>query len=378
MSGYLDELSEKQQGLLDKFGFDREVFEALRDRYAGGDWSPEDNRLKAQVEQPGEGDIEELPEPQSQEAERLREVGRQALSKGEVGLLVLNGGMATRFGSVVKGCVEVFDGQSFLGLKLQDAARWSAPVLLMNSFSTDEATKAHLEQSDYFGTDPDRVLDYTQNISLRLTPSGELFGVESDDLLYAPGHGDVAEATRRAALEEFQARGGRYLLMSNVDNVLASLDPLVVGSHIDAAKRDGVEMSVESVDNQGSTTGGMPARVDGQLQVVEAFRFPEGFDASGIPVYNTNTFIFNADALDQQFDLTWFIVEKEVGGRRAIQFERLAGELSAFLKTRFLQVPRKGKGSRFLPIKRREDLERNREFLQTVIEARRKRATQGS
>ena len=370
MDDYLEELKARQRRLLEEHGFNREVFESLRERYCRGDWQPEDNRLKAQVEEPRNGDIVAMPERGGERWQRWRQRGLQALESGEVGLLVLNGGMATRFGSVVKGCVEVFDGQSFLGLKLRDAARWEAPVLLMNSFSTQEATRAHLKEEQYFGTDPENVLDYTQNISLRLTPSGELFGVEEDEILYAPGHGDVAESTRRSVLDDFRERGGKYLLMSNVDNVLASLDPVVVGSHVEAVERDGVEMSVESVDNQGSTTGGMPARVDGQLQVVEAFRFPSDFDASGIPVYNTNTFIFNADALDQDFELTWFIVEKEVGGERAIQFERLAGELSAFLKTRFLQVPRTGKGSRFLPIKRRSDLEENRSFLKEVIEAR--------
>jgi len=34
--------------------------------------------------------------------------------------------------------------------------------------------------------------------------------------------------------------------------------------------------------------GGAPARVDGSLQIVEAFRFPEGFDQDRIDVFNTN------------------------------------------------------------------------------------------
>lgn len=368
MADYLEKLTRREQELLERHHFDRSTFEQLRDRYRSGSWTPEDNRLDGPVNLPQEDDIQPLPDRDSDEGRQLMELGKKALEDGEVGALVLNGGMATRFGSVVKGCVEVFDDHSFLGIKLADAARWNAPVLLMNSFATDERTREHLDNRDYYGFDTDKLTTFSQNISLRLTPDGDIFRTDEGDTLYAPGHGDVAEATRRAALDEFRNQGGKYLVMSNVDNVLASLDPLVVGSHIDAVQNQGVEMTIESVDNEGSTTGGMPARVDGRLQVVEAFRFPEDFDASSIPVYNTNTFTFNADALDQDFDLTWFIVEKTVSGNTAIQFERLAGELSAFLDARFLEVPRRGEGSRFLPIKRREDLESNRDFLAGAVD----------
>ena len=287
-----------------------------------------------------------------------------------MGALVLNGGMATRFGSVVKGCVEVFEGKCFLGLKLGDAARWKAPVLLMNSFATDDHTREHLEERGYYGFPKERLVSYVQNISVRLTPEGEVFRTEEGDTLYAPGHGDVADATRRGGLEAFRAMGGKYLLMSNVDNVLARLDPVVVGAHINAAEQRGVEMTAEVVDNFGSCVGGMPARVEGSLQIVEAFRFPKGFEVSAIPVYNTNTFLFNAEALEREFELTWFVVEKEVGGKPAVQFERLAGQISAFLKSQFIQVPRQGAASRFLPIKERSDLEENRDFLAEALKVR--------
>lgn len=367
MSDYLDKLSRRECRLLEAHHFDEKIFEQLRRRFSSGDWTVDDNRIGADVALPEPGDISPLAEADSERGRRLAQLGRRALEAGEVGALVLNGGMATRFGGVVKGCVDVFENRSFLGIKLADAARWEAPVLLMNSFATDEKTDRHLQKRGHYGFSPDRLFRFTQNISLRLTPEGEIFRTEYGNTLYAPGHGDVAEATRRGALDAFRDGGGKYLLMSNVDNVLASLDPLVVGTHIEAVENDGVQMTIEAVDNEGSTTGGMPARVDGNLQVVEAFRFPKSFDASAIPVYNTNTFMFNADALDREFDLTWFVVEKSVDGQRAIQFERLAGELSAFLDTQFLQVSRRGQRSRFLPVKRREDLAKNRRFLRETV-----------
>lgn len=361
----LNILSARERGLLEAHHFNRAVFEQLRARYRSGQWTTADNRVQAVVEVPRQGDIQRLEPLESERGQELFAIGQKALENGEVGALILNGGMATRFGGVVKGCVDVFEGRSFLGLKLADAARFgeAVPVLLMNSFATDEKTREHLEARGYYGFSKEKVQMFTQNISLRLGADGEIFRTADGDTLYAPGHGDVAEATRRGALQTFLRGGGKYLLMSNVDNVLASLDPLVVGTHIAAARERGVQMTAEVVDNLGSASGGMPARVDGHLQILEAFRFPEGFDVSAIPVYNTNTFMFSAEALDQDFDLTWFVVEKTVKGQRALQFERLAGQLTAFLKSQFIQVPRQGMDSRFLPIKRREDLDENRDFL---------------
>src|SRR3712207_8661149 len=49
------------------------------------------------------------------------DAGVAAIRRGEVAMAVLNGGMATRFGGVVKGIVEAVDGRSFLEWKLREA-----------------------------------------------------------------------------------------------------------------------------------------------------------------------------------------------------------------------------------------------------------------
>ena len=75
--------------------------------------------------------------------------------------------------------------------------------------------------------------------------------------------------------------------------------------------------------------GGAPARVDGKLQLVEGPRFPPSFDQDLVPVFNTNTALFDIDALDADYDLTWLYVRKDVDGREAVQLERLYHEASA-------------------------------------------------
>lgn len=373
MADFLDELSKEQREHLRRYHFDETAFRRLRQQFLDDELDEESNRIRGEVAVPIEGDIVELPDPGTDRYRELAELGRAAIDAGEVGHIVLNGGMATRFGGVVKGTVEVTDGMSFLGLKLRDAARWDGevPVILMNSFATADKTERHLEAHDYFGFPPEKVWSFDQNISVRVSPDGSIFrDADGDPSFYGPGHGDLSSAIRRGTLQRFREQGGKYLLMSNVDNALATVDPLIVGAHVEASRQRGVRMTVEAAPRYEGDSGGMPARVDGDLQVVEAFRFPTDFDDSSIPVFNTNTFFFDAEALDQDFDLTWFVVQKEADGRPTIQFERLCGELSAFLESQFVAISREGSTSRFLPVKRPADLEEHREYLARVMRER--------
>jgi UTP--glucose-1-phosphate uridylyltransferase len=369
---FWEKIPADDQSVLLRNHFDADQFLELRRAYLAGELSGEQNKLDAQITS-SQQDVRQLPQRDSEQARQFIARGNEAIGNGEVGIVVLNGGMATRFGGVVKGCVTVFDELSFLGIKALDVRRYGAgtKMLLMNSFATDDKTEQHLAEHDYFGLDRDQLISFNQNVSVRLTPQGELFAEDGEQgvSLYAPGHGDLPSALARGALDRFRDAGGKYLLMSNVDNVLATIDPLVVGMHVEAASR-GVEMTVEAVQKKPGQVGGFVARVDGDPQVVEHFRLPDERLKDELQLLNTNTFMFNADALDDDFDLTWFVVDKNVDGRTAIQFERLAGELSAFLETTFLEVPASGEEARFQPIKRREDLDEHRERLERQVRRR--------
>jgi UTP--glucose-1-phosphate uridylyltransferase len=153
-------------------------------------------------------------------------------------------------------------------------------------------------------------------------------------------------------LDRFRRAGGRVLMVSNVDNLAASLDPRVIGAHLLGGK----SVTVEVVRKEAGDRGGIPARVGGHLQIVEEFRLPVGFDGDRVPFFNTNTFVFDADAIDREFDLEWFPVRRKVDGAETIQAERLLGQVTAFLPTQFLAVERHGLEGRFLPVKDREEL----------------------
>src|SRR5688572_4122443 len=99
-------LDDDTAALLHRYGFERELFERLREQLVSGKAGEAHNRITGVVEPPREGDVETLPPPKSEARARLDELGREHITKGAVGVVVLAGGMATRFGGVVKAGVE--------------------------------------------------------------------------------------------------------------------------------------------------------------------------------------------------------------------------------------------------------------------------------
>ena len=353
--------------ILERFGFDELLFDVLRGRVESGDLSPEANLIRGSIEAPRDDDITSLPAPDDAAYRAAREAGLDALRRGEVAQVVLAGGMATRFGGVVKAVLSAVDGMSFLEAKLVQTAALerevglSVPVALMTSFATDAAIRDHVAQRGL--GDP---LVFNQFVSLRLEASGELFrDADGNVSLYAPGHGDLFPALRRSGtLDALRDRGVRYVTVSNVDNLGARVDPVVVGAHLLSGRRLTCEVARKEGD-----MGGAPVRVDGRLQMVEGPRFPPDFDQDLAPVFNTNTALFHLDTLDAEYDLSWLYVSKDVDGRPAVQLERLYHEVSAFVDAQYLEVPRRGSRGRFLPIKTPADLERAAGDLRELVSA---------
>ncbi len=300
--------------------------------------------------------------------------GVQALTRGEVAVLVLNGGLATRFGGVVKGTVPVFDDLSFLGAKITDLIRAkssfgkSIPLLIMNSFATRDETAIHLESNDYFGIERENIRFFDQSISVRLTEDGQPFiGSDGRARYYAPGHGEFFQRLHVSGLFGDLARQGiRYLTFSNIDNLGATLDPLLLGMHIASNCDMTVEVIRKTRNASGAwDVGGAPINVGGRLQIVEGFRFPASAPHEKLLDFQTNNMYFSLAALGDPPVLPRYLVRKQVEGRGSIGFEAITCEASgvlrnngeAWLSLNLLRVPRDGQRGRFYPIKSREDLE---------------------
>ncbi|MGB5413052.1 MAG: hypothetical protein WBN01_00295 [Polyangiales bacterium] len=100
--------------LLQRYGFEDIPFEKLKQQMLRGELGEAQNRIRGKVEPPEGGDLQALPPLGSDLRRALTERGQEAMRRGEVAAVILAGGMATRFGGVVKAAVEVLDGRSFL------------------------------------------------------------------------------------------------------------------------------------------------------------------------------------------------------------------------------------------------------------------------
>jgi len=363
----LDDVDPAARAMLERHAFDAERFEALRSELIDGTRIPAANVVTGHVEPPHPSDLTPLPVPGEPGFDEAVEAGLDALRAGTIAMVVLAGGMATRFGGGVKAVAEALDGRSFLEIKLDETRRLAEaigatiPVALMTSFATDDAVAGHLHD---LGSG--EVLRFRQTAAPRLRPDGSVFvGADGRASLYGPGHGDLLASIRDSGtLAELRRRGVRSIVVSNVDNLAARIEPAVVGMHI----LGGTPLTVEVV-GKGDDTGGAPARVDGVPQLLEAMRFPPDFDQRRIPVFNTNTAWITADALETSVELTWLLTEKRVDGEPVVQFERLYHELSAHLPTTFLVVPRDGPRGRFLPVKEAGDIEAATPLLRALLSA---------
>jgi UTP--glucose-1-phosphate uridylyltransferase len=382
----LSNISPALRARLDASGFDAERLVTLaaplhaRARGEATADRGQRNQVRGVVELPRPEDVPELPPPGSPEHERLSAVGAAAIRRGELAFCVLAGGMATRMGGVVKALVEALDGHTFLDLRLGENATWSrragapVPLWLMTSEATEGPTREALAEAGA----PAHIATFTQDLGLRLTQEGRLFlGDDGQPSTYAPGHGDLPDALRRSGLlSSFVARGGKYVWIANLDNLGATIDEALLGSFIES----GMDVQVEVAPKAAGDRGGVPVwadSVDGsgrvvrRLQVLEEFRLPPGFDANAVRVFNTNTFLVRAQPLlVAKVAYAWFEVEKKVGSRVAVQFERLLQELTAALPSGYRRVSREAVASRFVPVKDFDELARRKGDIRAIAEAR--------
>jgi UTP--glucose-1-phosphate uridylyltransferase len=362
---------------LDAAGFDRALFLDLASTLADGDAVTRRrlrNTVKGEVAAPRPDEIAKLPPEGSAEREALRARGEEALARGELAFCTMAGGMATRMGGIVKALAEAWNGRTFLDLRLgenEHASRRAGrpiPLWLMTSEATHDALADALKKSGA----PAHVALFMQNLSLRLNPDGTLFFDDAGEpSIHATGHGDLVDALRRSGLlKDFLARGGKYVWITNVDNLGASIDPALLGMFI----ASGADVQCEVCRKEGDK-GGIPVHAEGKLQVLEEFRLPEGFDPAAVDVFNTNTLLVRAEPLaNAKLSWTYFEVEKKVpaksGAKIAIQFERLIQEITAHLSATYVEVPREGAESRFLPVKDFDELAKRRRDIEAVARAR--------
>lgn len=272
--------------------------------------------------------------------------GQNAIDAGHVAYCILAGGAGTRIGEP-KALLRLPDlGLSLLTIKLFQATG-NGPVWIVTSPSLKQQVIDHV--STLVGIDHSRITYVEQYESYRLHPNNEVIINDSGPELYPCGHGDVFPSlVVSGILKEFLTNGGRYVSIVNVDNVLASLDAMLIGWHILSNSK----VTCEVVERLQSDSGGVLCVDRGQLQIAELFKI-KGSDHQDFKWLNTNSLIFNANLNIEPLGNSWNRVQKNVGGRLVIQHERLLQEITEAYDTMYVKVDR---DERFFPVKNSEDL----------------------
>ncbi|MDQ6804992.1 MAG: UTP--glucose-1-phosphate uridylyltransferase, partial [Actinomycetota bacterium] len=293
-------------------------------------------------------------------------------------LIKLNGGLATTMGlRSPKSLLPAREGRSFLDiiigqtLSLRRRYGVSLPLILMNSQATRPATlEALAQQSELNDGLP---ADFLQSMIPKLDPETYCpvgWPAEPGLEYCPPGHGDVYGALHGSGmLAALLERGCRFAMLSNSDNLGATLDPRIAAY---VAEQE-IPFLMEVIEGtEAERKGGHIARrsADGQLVLRETAQTPsedeDSFrDYRHWHYYNTNNLWVDLRALSDTLErrdgvlpLPLILNRKTVDPRDSssppvLQLESAMGAaIESFSGSRLVCVPR----TRFVPVKTTDDL----------------------
>ncbi|KAH8257092.1 hypothetical protein KR038_003191 [Drosophila bunnanda] len=312
-------------------------------------------------------------------------------------VIKLNGGLGTSMGCHgPKSVIPVRSDLTFLDLTVQQIEHLNktydanVPLVLMNSFNTDEDTEKIVRKYKGF-----RVQIHTFNQSCFPRISREHFlpvakdvdvekdmeayvciqkvlGFKSAHIYFAfswypPGHGDFYDTFRNSGLlKKFIEEGREYCFLSNIDNLGATVDLNILNKLVGEERATTpVEFVMEVTDKtRADVKGGTLIQMENKLRLLEIAQVPpEHVDdfksVKTFKFFNTNNIWANLAAIDRvlrerTLNMEIIVNNKTLeNGTRVIQLETAVGAaMKCFDGAIGINVPR----SRFLPVKKSSDL----------------------
>lgn len=312
--------------------------------------------------------IESLPDMERFSPE-LMDIGHTALS--QTINLKLNGGLGTSMGlDKAKSLLTVKGGLTFLDIIAKQSLQGGVPLVLMNSFSTQDDSLAALQS--YPGLKGDLPQDFLQHKVPKIAQSdlSPALWPDDPDLQWCPpGHGDIYTAlVTSGVLETLLDAGYRYAFVSNADNLGAVIDETLLGYFVAEKLPFMAEVADRTeADRKGGHLG---LRPDGQFILRESAQChpdDEAFfqDISRHRFFNTNSIWLDLNALRDTLTSRGNILglamirnaktvnPRDESSTPVYQLETAMGSaIEVFKGAGAVRVPK----SRFAPIKKCNDL----------------------
>lgn len=275
-------------------------------------------------------------------------------------IVKLNGGLGTTMGCTFpKSLVECTPGKTFIDLTLDQIDvlnkkyGTNVPLVLMNSFYTDDAMKETIAKHPEVKTFNQNKFPKIYEETLEPVPSSPS---DSINKWNPPGHGDVFHSFRDSGLlDEFLKEGKKFMLVSNIDN-LGGIPDLRVLNKISSENRGFLAETVTKLKDDWK--GGMPILYQSKVKLMETAQVPpEHFkdftDLNFLDYFNANNLWVNLEKLKVALDTDSLVLDviknkKVFEGKSVVQLEAASGSaIQSFPDAICVRVPRR----RFLPVK---------------------------
>ncbi|QVL32283.1 UDPGP type 1 family protein [Telmatocola sphagniphila] len=214
-----------------------------------------------------------------------REIGHQALSNGELAVLLVAGGQGSRLGfDKPKGMYPVgpISNKTLFQIHVEKVfalrRRYtrSIPLLVMTSPATHTDTEQYFEENNYFGLPKEDITFFQQGTMPSVEIQTGRLLLEKPGLIFTSpnGHGGTLTAlSETGLLDDLKRRGTKHLFYFQVDNPLVKIcDPAFVGRHV--ATRS--ELSSKAIAKEyPKEKMGVFALINGRCNIVEYSDLPD-------------------------------------------------------------------------------------------------------
>ena len=218
----------------------------------------------------------------SREAAHSR--GAELLAAGQIGMILVAGGLGTRLGlDQPKGMFRLapLSQRSLFQIIIEQLLAVSRaygvriPLYVMTSPATDAVTRTYLDEHRWFGLPSEDSHVFCQATMWAVDSAFERILLETPGSLFLgpDGHGGMLSAfAKSGCLADAQQRGIQHIFYGQIDNPLLQVcDELFLGSHALAAS----EMTTQVVQKRDPLERvGNVVAIDGKVQVIEYSDLP--------------------------------------------------------------------------------------------------------